>query len=75
MKNRIVFLTTTSSELTFANSKVISDGEMTCVWHDGERIFMVPTKNVVAIETLPEQQGVPAPPPEPQPVPASGPDA
>lgn len=71
---RILFLTTTSTELSFPNASVNAEGEMTYIWRGSDRLFGVPTKNVVVVETVPPQQA-PAPPPEPQPVPANGEDA
>lgn len=59
MNIRIVFLATTSSELRFPDSTVTSDGEMTYIWRAGERVFGLPSKNIVAVEKLPD----PAPEP------------
>lgn len=64
---RLVFSTTTSTELRFPNSTVTSDGEMTYFWTGAEKVFGIPTKNVIAIERLPE--------PAPAEPPTSGEDA
>ena len=58
---RLVFQTTTSTELRFADSTVATDGDLTVVLQGGERVFALPTKNVIAIERMPD----PAPSPEP----------
>ncbi len=52
MNTRIVFRTLTSSELTFKDSTVTFDGGMAVVWAKGEKVFAIPTENVVAIESI-----------------------
>ena len=52
MNTRVVFRTTTSSELTFKDSTVTFDGGMAVVWAKGEKVFAIPTENVVAIESI-----------------------
>lgn len=61
---RLVFRTLTSSELRFEESTVTFDGGMAVVWKKGERVFAIPTENVVAVETLPD---VPVPLVAPEP--------
>lgn len=58
---RIVFSALTTSDLKFADSTVATDGALTVVLQNGERVFAVPTANVIAIEKMPEP--APAPPP------------
>ena len=50
---RLVFRTLTSSELRFEDSTVTFDGGMAVIWKHGERVFAIPTENVVAVESLP----------------------
>jgi len=61
---RLVFSTTTTTELRFADADVTSDGEMTTVWQGNTKRFAVPSKNVVAIEHV--ANVAPAPEPEPE---------
>lgn len=65
---RIVFTATSTTDLKFGDATIATDGGLTVVLQDGERVFAVPTANVVAVERLPNV--APAPEPEPQPVPA-----
>lgn len=53
MNVRIVFRTLTSSELRFEDSTVTFDGGMAVIWRNGEKLFAIPTENVVAVESLP----------------------
>ena len=55
---RIVFAATTTSELKFPDSTVATDGDLVVVLKDGQRVFGIPSKNLVAIERLQD-----APPP------------
>ena len=67
---RLVFRTLTSSELRFEDSTVTFDGGMAVVWRNGERLFAIPTENVVAVESLPAVP-VPIEPPKDEVVAAS----
>jgi hypothetical protein len=60
---RIVFQTTTTTELKFQEADVTYDGGMVTVWQGNEKRFAVPIANLVAIERLPE---MPAPEPPTQ---------
>lgn len=51
---RIVFSAVTTSDLKFADATIATDGGLTVVLQNGERVFAVPTANVVAIERAPE---------------------
>lgn len=62
---RIIFTSTTTTDLKFADANIIHDGGMTTVWQGQEKVFGVPTANVVAIERI-----VPPPPAETAPEPA-----
>jgi hypothetical protein len=65
---RIVFSTTTTTELKFADAEAGTADGMTVI-RQGEHIrFAIPTANVVAIERI--ANVAPAPPPEDEPVPA-----
>jgi len=50
--HRIVFTTTTTSELKFADSDVTHDATITTVWQNGEKVFSLPTAHLVAVERL-----------------------
>lgn len=51
---RIVFTANATSDLKFADATVATDGGLTVVLQNGERVFAVPTANVIAIERIPE---------------------
>ena len=57
---RIVFSTQTTTDLKFADASVTSDNDITAIWQNGEKVFAVPTANVVAVERV-------ADPPQPEP--------
>lgn len=60
---RIVFATTTTTELRFQNATFVTDADLTIVVVDGVRRFAVPTANVIAVEqTRPEPQPEPPAP-------------
>jgi hypothetical protein len=65
---RIVFSTTTTTELKFADATVATEGGLTMVYQGGDIRFALPTASVVAIERI--ANVAPAPPPEDEPVPA-----
>jgi hypothetical protein len=65
---RIVFSTTTTTELKFADATVDAGDGLTMVSQGGNIRFAIPTANVVAIERI--ANVAPAPPPEDEPVPA-----
>jgi hypothetical protein len=65
---RIVFSTTTTTELKFADATVDTGDGLTTVSQGSDIRFAIPTKNVVAIERI--ANVAPAPPPEDEPVPA-----
>ena len=65
---RIVFSTTTTTELKFADASMLTDGDLTIIYQYGKVRFALPTANVVAIERI--ANVAPAPPPEDEPVPA-----
>jgi hypothetical protein len=69
MTYRIIFTATSTSDLTFVDSTVATDGGLTVVLKNGERVFAVPTANVIAVERA-EPKSAPIPMPEPMPVPA-----
>lgn len=59
---RIVFTANATSDLKFMDSTIATDGGLTVVLQNGERVFAVPTANVIAVERLPN--AAPAPEPE-----------
>ena len=67
MTYRIIFTATSTSDLTFVDSTVATDGGLTVVLKNGERVFAVPTANVIAVERA-EPKSAPIPMPEPMPV-------
>lgn len=64
---RIVFATTTTTELRFQNATFVTDADLTIVLVDGVRRFAIPTANVIAVEQTKAQ-----PEPEPQAEPTPG---
>ena len=60
---RIVFTSTTTTDLKFKDADIVSDNGMTVVYQQSEKVFGVPTANVVAIERIPD----PAPEKAPEP--------
>ena len=65
---RIVFSTTTTTELRFADAAVRAEDGLTVISQEGRVRFAIPSANVVAIERI--ANVAPAPPPEDEPVPA-----
>ena len=57
---KLIFATTTTQGITFAESTVATDGGLTVVLQTGERVFAVPSASIVAIERLPEPKAAPA---------------
>lgn len=51
---RIVFTATSTSDVKLVDATVATDGGLTVVLQNGERVFAVPTANVIAIERIPE---------------------
>ena len=64
--HRIVFSTTTTSELRFNDSSVTFDGGMLTIWKGGEKVFAIPTGNVVAVERLADTTPIQMPEEQPQ---------
>lgn len=60
---RIVFTAVSTSDLKFMDSTVATDGGLTVVLQNGERVFAVPTASVIAVERLPEPKPEAAPEP------------
>ena len=65
---RIVFSTTPTTELRFADAAVRAEDGLTVISQEGRVRFAIPSANVVAIERI--ANVAPAPPPEDELVPA-----
>ena len=61
---RIVFATQTTTDLKLAEASVTSDNGITAIWQNNEKVFAVPTANVVAIERIPDPPAPTEPPKE-----------
>lgn len=51
---RIVFNSTTTSDVKFPDATFATDGDLVLVLRNGERVFAVNAANVVAIERIEE---------------------
>lgn len=60
---RIVFTSTTTSDLKFKDADITYDGGMAVVWQGQAKAFALPIASIVAVERIPD----PAPAPEPEP--------
>lgn len=58
---KIVFNATVTNRAEFTDATVATDGAMTVVLQNGERVLAIPTANIVAVERMPDV----APQPEP----------
>ena len=56
---RIVFTANATSDLKFMDSTIATDGGLTVVLQNGERVFAVPTANVIAVERAVDPQPQP----------------
>jgi hypothetical protein len=55
MNLRVVFTATSTSDVKFPDATVATDGGLTVVLQNGERVFCVPTANVIAVERIPDK--------------------